>query len=404
MTWSASASGGDPPAVVADHRDRPQPAPPRLLERADHVDRVAARREREQDVARAPVGDHLAREDRLRPDVVGDRGQDRRVLGEVDRAPRRQRAAPGGGSRRRRPSRRSPSRRCRARAASRPRRATRARRAAAAASSAAFSVSVCSRSSRDVAGLREHRAAHVVDDRLEVALLLAEERVEEARRAGVVDRPRLAALEQAAVLEEHVHELPEHVVERLDQLLADGRVVARRRELPLRAGARRRRSSGSRARGRARVAAPISAARRRSRSRCRRARATSSASRSSAAASATTPIAGSARLPTITGWTNSTATWRTSRARAGRASERDEPPAAPRSARPCGGRAARGARPRLRRTPALARVRSASAARRGRRTPSGAGAHAASRRGLRAHRLRLEPCRATRRGPRRSAR
>ena len=43
------------------------------------------------DVARAPVGDHLAREDRLGPDVVGDRGQDRRVLGQVDRAPCRQR-------------------------------------------------------------------------------------------------------------------------------------------------------------------------------------------------------------------------------------------------------------------------------------------------------------------------
>ena len=50
--------------------------------------------------------------------------------------------------------------------------------------------------------------------------LLGQERVEEARRARVVHRPRGAALEQAAVLEEHVHELPQHVVERLDQLLA----------------------------------------------------------------------------------------------------------------------------------------------------------------------------------------
>ena len=46
-------------------------------------------------------------------------------------------------------------------------------------------------------------------------------------------------LEQAAVVEEHVDQLPEHVVERLDQLLAHERVVARRLELPLGAGARR---------------------------------------------------------------------------------------------------------------------------------------------------------------------
>ena len=43
----------------------------------------------------APVGDHLAREDRLDADVVGDRGQDRRVLGEVQRraGPRARRSA-----------------------------------------------------------------------------------------------------------------------------------------------------------------------------------------------------------------------------------------------------------------------------------------------------------------------
>ena len=52
-TWSASALGGDPAAVVADERDRQQPAPARLLQRGDHVERVAARREREQRVARA---------------------------------------------------------------------------------------------------------------------------------------------------------------------------------------------------------------------------------------------------------------------------------------------------------------------------------------------------------------
>ena len=37
----------------------------------------------------ARVGDHLAREDRLDADVVGDRGEDRRVLGEVERRARR---------------------------------------------------------------------------------------------------------------------------------------------------------------------------------------------------------------------------------------------------------------------------------------------------------------------------
>ncbi len=39
------------------------------------------------------------------------------------------------------------------------------------------------------------------------------------------------------MLEEHVHELPQHVVGRLDQLLADVRIGDRRLELPLGAGA-----------------------------------------------------------------------------------------------------------------------------------------------------------------------
>ncbi len=45
--------GGDAAAVVAHHRDRAQPAPPRLGQRLDHVARVAARGERQQHVARA---------------------------------------------------------------------------------------------------------------------------------------------------------------------------------------------------------------------------------------------------------------------------------------------------------------------------------------------------------------
>ena len=44
---------------------------------------------------------------------------------------------------------------------------------------------------------------------------------------------RLAALQQPAVLKEHVHELPEHVVQRLDQLLAHAGIARRRLELPL---------------------------------------------------------------------------------------------------------------------------------------------------------------------------
>ena len=47
----------------------------------------------------------------------------------------------------------------------------------------------------------------------------------------------LASLEQAAMVEEHVHQLPEHVVERFHQLLPDRGVRARRLELPL--GSRR---------------------------------------------------------------------------------------------------------------------------------------------------------------------
>ena len=54
------------------------------------------------------------------------------------------------------------------------------------------------------------------------------------------------------MLEEHVHELPQHVVERLDELLADVGIRARRLELPLGADRRRTRSSGTRARARAR--------------------------------------------------------------------------------------------------------------------------------------------------------
>src|SRR5918999_1259216 len=69
---------------------------------------------------------------------------------------------------------------------------------------------------------------------LEVVLHLGKDGVEEARRPGVVHLPRLAPLEHAAVLEEQVHQLPQHVVKRLDQLLAYEWTLARDGELPFR--------------------------------------------------------------------------------------------------------------------------------------------------------------------------
>ena len=116
----------------------------------------------------------------------------------------------------RRPWRRSPSRRCRARA--------RARRRARACRRGEQRLATLGQRLRsqlaDLLGLHQDRAPHVLEHRVVVGLLLAEERVEEAGRAGVVH----AAL---AVVEEHVHELPQHVVRGLDQLLADERIVLR---------------------------------------------------------------------------------------------------------------------------------------------------------------------------------
>ena len=89
------------------------------------------------------------------------------------------------------------------------------------------SASVCARSARDLVGLQQHRARDVGDDRVEVAArLLLEERIEETGRAR-------AGRRAPQVVEEDVHELPEHVVERLDELLAHERVVATAVEAPL---------------------------------------------------------------------------------------------------------------------------------------------------------------------------
>src|SRR4051794_41786405 len=89
--------GGNATAVVADEGDRAQAATARLPERLEHAERVAARREREEDVAAPPVGDDLAREDGLCADVVGDGGDDRRVGGEGERGPRGPAAGGRGG-------------------------------------------------------------------------------------------------------------------------------------------------------------------------------------------------------------------------------------------------------------------------------------------------------------------
>jgi hypothetical protein len=48
-----------------------------------------------------------------------------------------------------------------------------------------------------------------------------------------------AALEQPTMLEEHVHELPEHVVQGLDELLGDVVFACPRLELPVGADARK---------------------------------------------------------------------------------------------------------------------------------------------------------------------
>ena len=185
----------------------------------------------------APVRDHLAREHRLDADVVGDRGEDRGVLGEVDRRPRRPRPRGGVaqvGDRVHRVGRRAAvaEREQLARRASKQRaqrrgrggeRRRRPRRASA------------SRSAADLAGLGQHRAAHVGEHGVEVVLGLGR-----GRDRGSSTRPRrgapgVAAREQPAVLEEDVHELPQHVVGRLGQLLA--RRTGRRggTQLPLRA-------------------------------------------------------------------------------------------------------------------------------------------------------------------------
>ena len=134
-----------------------------------------------------------------------------------------------------------------------------------------------------------------------------------------------AALEQPAVLEEHVHELPQHVVGGLGQLLAHER-IARRVELRAARQPRARRPAPTAAAVSGIVALERDQQSRRARPRARPAPAAARPRRSA-------PSAGSARLPTITGWTNSTATWRASERAVGeRPSAISRPPRAKRSA------------------------------------------------------------------------
>jgi hypothetical protein len=186
------------------------------------------------------VRDHLAREDRLGPDVVRDRGQDRRVLGQVQRPARppawilRGAEVRDGvhrvGCRTPVAEREQPT--ARLEVVAQPRCGSREL-------VAIVGEGLCAQLA-DLRRLGEDGPAHIVDDRFEIVLALAQERVEEAGGAGVVELTGVAALEQTAMVEEHVHQLPEHVVERLDELLVNGRVSRRRLELPLGADRRER--------------------------------------------------------------------------------------------------------------------------------------------------------------------
>ena len=202
--------------------------------------------------------------------------------------------------------------------------------------------------------------AHVGEDRVEIVLALGQERIQEARRTGVVRRGARCA--PRAARDARRTRAPAPTARGRWSRPAPGGRTDRRSAAPAptRRRAARRRSSSSRARGPStdppRAGAPPTARRRRSR--CRRARPAARARCARAPDSPASPSAGSARLPTITGCTNSTATWRTSERAAGRARPRSDGRRG-RSARPSGDRAARSARPRAEKK-ALAEPRGAA--------------------------------------------
>ena len=130
---------------------------------------------------------------------------------------------------------------------------------------------------------------------------------------------------QPAMIEEDVHELPEHVVERLDELLAtNGSSIPRgssSHSAPVPGEAR---SSGTRARARPPAPGVAGGPKPMTMS----SGSASSATGPRASAFAARPSAGSARLPTMTGCTNSTATCRASDQAAGVVAHREQTPAA----------------------------------------------------------------------------
>ena len=341
-TWSASRSRRDPAAVVADHRDRQQPAPARLGQRLDHVRRVAARREREQRVALAPVGDHLAREDRLGADVVGDRGEDRRVLGEVERAPRR----PAGVRRDAEVGHHVHRVGGRAAVAEREQRAAGvepARSAAAAASSSSRVVRERLLAQRaDLLRLRQHRAAHVLEHGVEVVLALARG----TDRGSSRRRRRARALAPCSRGARRRRARAPRARGRASRPAPGARRVGcRRLELPLGARPARTRSSGSRAaRRRGDLAAPTGPKAMAMSSGSRQPSCAPARRRSAAADRRQRALADDHRVHELDRDVARV------RARRRRVAERDQPAAARRSARPSRGRAARAARPRPRRS------------------------------------------------------
>ncbi|HEV8176899.1 MAG TPA: hypothetical protein VGP44_04355, partial [Gemmatimonadales bacterium] len=88
----------------------------------------------------------------------------------------------------------------------------------------------------DLIGLEHDRSTHIGDHRRKVVLLLAKKGIEQTGGTGIVYGAGFAPAEQSAMVEENVHQLPEHMVQRLRQLLAHEGIIARRTEFPLRAG------------------------------------------------------------------------------------------------------------------------------------------------------------------------
>ena len=282
----------------------------------------------------APVGDHLALEHRIDADVVRDRGQDRRVLGEVDRRARRPAVRRRAEVRHHvhRVGRRA--RRCRAPAAGR--RPSNARAQASRPPPAAPRSprsSVWRRSSPTSSAFISTEARTSSMHRVEVGLALGQERIEEARRArrrGPCPRcgPRAARGARRT---------------RAPAPTARGRGS---RPAPARTNGSSAGGSNSHSAPRVREGDREAAALPREPQRLRNLRrpapkaiamSSGSAIRSTWASSGppscASPIAGSARLPTITGCTNSTATWRTSERAAGEPpNATSRPPRAKRSA------------------------------------------------------------------------